>query len=138
MARLSPLVGTALVVAAVAAGCGGDGTTARTACDDAPFLAQDEELYVALVTVQNAVARAGPPGTLADDLRRGADALAAIVDEAAPCDERFVELRDSERASIDAMRAAADELATGGAGAESLTTAARDLAAVQDALPRKG
>lgn len=140
MARLNLLVGTALVVAvaAVAAGCGGDETTARTACDDAPFVAQDEELYVALVTVQNAAAQAGPPGTLADDLRRGADALAAIVDEAVPCDERLVELRDAERVSIEAMRAAADELAGGGSAAESLATIARDLARVQDGLPRTG
>jgi hypothetical protein len=128
----------ALVLIVAAAGCGGGEEAAPVACDDASFLEQDEELYVAQATVANAAAAAAPPGALATDLRRGADALASIVDEASPCSEDLLELLETERSAVASMRDAADAVESGRSPTALLEQIATDLAAVEAALARKG
>jgi hypothetical protein len=134
MARLTVL---ALVLVSLT-GCGGGDAAAD--CDDDAFVAQEEELYVAQATIANAIAGQARQEAIAEDLRRGADVLATVLDEARPCDPELVELRDVELASLARMYEAADAFERGDDPPRAeLTRASADLMAVEERLvARKG
>lgn len=130
---MARLIATLLCVVTVA-GCGGE--TDRSACDDDAFRAQDEALYVAQATADNAARGGAPVAVLVTDLRAGAMALEAAVDAAAPCDEALVELGRRERDAVAGMRAAARQLEEGDTGQarSALGTIADELSDVQRKL----
>jgi hypothetical protein len=116
-----------------AAGCGGGGGGGgggqAANCSDQVFRAQDEELYVAQATVQNAL---GSPGStdLVAQLRQGARLLRTYVDAHPPCDDDLRAAADLERGAATAIGEAADELqASPGSDAATakLGQALRDL-----------
>ena len=123
---------TLVALAVAAAGCGGDNAT--TACDEAAFRAQDEELYVAQVTVQNAIGGGGDPAVLLLDLRRARTALAGYLDRNPPCADSLAEVGATEREAIAALDEAAAALESGEDADEPLARALRALEEAQRAL----
>lgn len=124
MRNLAVLAGVCLAVS----GCGGGNPS--VACDDAAFVGQQEEVYVALATAQNAAAAPGGPTVIAD-LRRGADLLARWIEEHPPCDGKLVELAAREREAVARLRSAADALEAGSDASADLEAAITALAAVE-------
>jgi hypothetical protein len=93
-------------VVAVLAGCGGDGDASAPAdCSDRAFRAQDEELYVAQATVQNALAV--PGAAASQQLRQGARVLRRYVDAHPPCSDELRDAADLEGDALDAIDDAA-------------------------------
>ena len=123
---------SAAILAAVAllAGCGGDDTTEP--CDDAAFRAQDEELYVAIATAQNAQA-GGDTATAVQDLRRAATAVRGAL-ATRPCDDELATLADREQEAADQLDTAADQLEAGEDPTEALTAATRTLTEIEQTL----
>ena len=129
-----------LVIVLVLAGCGGgDGpdavgtTTASTVpCSDQLFRAQDEELYVAQTTAQNALA--GPASAeLLAQLHQGARLLRAYVDAHPPCADELRTAAETERRAADSLDAGADALAANPGspiGRAQVTAALADLRTV--------
>jgi hypothetical protein len=119
----------------VPAGCGGRGGDAKPAetCSDRGFRAQDEELYVAQATIQNALASAGGAQAVAQ-LRQGARLLRAYVDAHPPCGD---ELRDAADLERDALRSV-DEAAAALADDPSSADARAALRSALDDLREAG
>jgi hypothetical protein len=117
----------------VAGGCGG---SEAPPCDDRTFLAQAEEVYVALATAQNA--SASPGGTsVADDLRRGADVLEARLDDVEPCDTGLRALAERERTAVERLRTAASALEQGKPVGADLAEATAILAEAEITLRKR-
>lgn len=137
MARLTVLSLVLALVLVAVVGCGGD---EAADCDDAAFVAQHEELSVAQAEIASAIAAQAREGVIAQDLRRAADLLAGVLDEARPCDPELVDLRVVELASLARMYEAADAFERGeNPPREELTRASADLLAVEERLvARKG
>lgn len=142
MRPLALVIGAALL----AAGCGGgDGeeasapaTTAR--CSDAAFRLQDEELYVAQATAQNAARSGIGPDDLTIQLRQGIRALRARIQEHPPCSAELQEVAQLEARALDGLEDAALDLETLEPG-EGVPPAVRDaiereLARLQEAGER--
>jgi hypothetical protein len=90
--------------AAALAGCGGE-RPASQGCSDRAFRAQDEELYVAQATVQNALA--APGAAAAQQLRQGARVLRRYVDANRPCSDDLRDAAELELGALDAIEDAA-------------------------------
>lgn len=123
----------AFALALSLAGCGGGGGDeqgATTECDDAAFRAQDEELYVAQVTVANAIGGGGDPATLLLDLRRARTALADYLDRNRPCDAALLAISTTEREAVSALDEAVAALEE---GADAKAPLGRALSALETA-----
>ena len=102
----------ALVVAVLAlAGCGGKQATSPP-CSDAGFRDQDEELYVAQSTAQNAASTAVDPEVLRSQLRQGINALRSYVEAHPPCSDDLKEIADLESTALDGLETAAGRIET--------------------------
>ena len=128
--RAALVAGLAALIVAILAGCGGG--NASLPCDDATFRAQDEEVYVALVTAQNARA-GGAPAIIALDLRRGAAALERVL-ATPPCDDKLVQIAEQERRAVVLLGEAADAIEAGDDASRPLAEATATLSMVQRAL----
>ena len=89
-------------------------------CDDARFLDQSEELYVALAAADNASARAAPIDILVDDLRVAATVLYSHLDASPPCSDGLAALATDERAAAADLEGAASLLESDAAAARVL------------------
>jgi len=130
-------VAVVLLVAAVVAGCSGgnDAETGATApCDDAAFRGQDEELYVVQATISNAIGGGGDPATLLLDLQRGRAAIAGYLEAHPPCDERLVEIAQSEEDAVQELDDAIAAIEDGSDPAASLREALERLESAQREL----
>lgn len=122
-------VGAFLALPLLAAGCGGQ---SAGPCDDAAFRAQDEEVYVAIATAQNAQA-GGTTATVVQDLRRAAAALEGAL-ETRPCDEKLAALADREREAAGHLDTAADRIEAGEDASEPLAAATATLTELEQTL----
>ena len=119
------------------AGCGeaGDDERASTIpCDDAAFRLQDEELYVSLATIANALGGGGDAAQLVLDLRRARTVLQRYLDAHPPCDQVLTEVERLEREAIAALGAAIGILDDGGDAVAELTRAREALESAQSTL----
>ena len=125
----------------LAAGCGGDDERAAAPpCSDAAFRMQDEELYVAQATAQNAARSGIGPDELTTQLRQGIRALRTRIDEHPPCAADLQEIAELEAQALDGLEQAASELEAVPPGdpVPAAVTAAieTELARLQDAQRR--
>jgi hypothetical protein len=135
-----------LAGALLLAGCGGGddetapATTSTTPCSDAAFRMQDEELYVAQATAQNAARSGIGPDELTVQLRQGIRALRDRIEEHPPCAGDLREIAALEAQALDGLEAAVDDLETVAPGEpvpEEVTAAIEvELARLQDAAGR--
>lgn len=139
---LAPVAAAALL----AAGCGGgdDDTVAPATtappCSDSAFRLQDEELYVAQATAQNAARSGIGPDELTLQLRQGVRALRSRIEQHPPCAVELQEIAALEAQAVDGLEAAAEQLAELEPG-EPVPPAVRqaierELARLQDAARR--
>ena len=134
-----PVVGVialALVLALTGCGGGGSGEEAATTvpCNDVPFRAQDEELYVTKAAISNAIGAAGAPAALLLDLRRARGALGGYLDAHPPCDSALTEIETTERDALAALDAAITSLTGDKAAGDDLTSALKGLTEAQQKL----
>jgi hypothetical protein len=122
------------VIVLAGGACGGGSGAAP--CDDRTFLAQDEEVYVALATAQNAAASPEGP-SVAEDLRRGADVLETRLDKVTPCDSDLRALAAKERKAVELLREAASALERGEPARVGLAEATAILAETEITLRKR-
>ena len=142
---MSLALALAFALVAAAAGCGGgDGDDAApattTACSDAAFRMQDEELYVAQTTAQNAARSGIGPDELTVQLRQGIRALRARIETHPPCADDLQEIAALEAQALEGLEAAAEDLEALGPGQPVTPDVRRaiedELARLQDAAER--
>jgi hypothetical protein len=129
--RRLALAAAFLALAGCGGGGGGDAKPAAN-CSDRTFRAQDEELYVAQTTIQNALA--APGGTqAAAQLRQGARLLRTYVDAHPPCGDELRDAADLEQDALDGVDDAAAKLADDPSSAEARTALESALADLREA-----
>jgi hypothetical protein len=141
-------IALAVVLAIALAGCGGgddeeaSATTAATTtpCSDAAFRLQDEELYVAQATAQNAARSGIGPDELTTQLRQGIRALRTHIEEHPPCSDDLQEIAALEDQALVGLEEAADALEAVEPGAavpnEVVAKLEEELGSLQDAARR--